>query len=61
MISLGVASLKQLRSAFLRLRGGVAPGTGQLRPEFLITLAEVGEEDDEIWNRVWNNFAMRHI
>ena len=55
-----VYSMKQLRNAFLRLRGGVAPGTGQLRPGFLITLAEVWEEDDEIWNRV-NDFAMRHV
>ena len=32
---------KQLRGAFMRLRGGVAPVTGQLRPAFLIALAEI--------------------
>ena len=55
-----VHSMQTLRDAFLKLRGGVAPGTGQLRPEFLITLAEVWEEDDGIWECV-NNFAMRHV
>ena len=55
-----VHSMQTLRDAFLKLRRGVAPGTGQLQPEFLITLAEVWEEDDSIWECV-NNFAMRHV
>ena len=55
-----VDSMMPLREAFLMLKGGVAPGTGQLRPEFLVTLAEVWEEGINVWEMV-NNFAMRHI
>lgn len=57
---LAVFSMMPLREAFLTLKGGVAPGTGQLRPEFLVTLAEVWEEGTDVWEMV-NNFAMRHI
>ena len=39
-----VDSMMSLREAFLTLREGVAPGTGQLRPEFLVALAEVWNE-----------------
>ena len=41
-----VDSMMSLKEAFLKLKGGVAPGTGQLRPEFLVTLAEVWEEGE---------------
>jgi len=57
---LAVESMISLREAFLALKGGVAPGTGQLRPEFLTTLAEVWEVGTNVWELV-NNFAMRHI
>ena len=57
---LAVDSMYSLREAFLALKGGVAPGTGQLRPEFLTTLAEVWEGGTNVWELV-NNFAMRHI
>ena len=42
------------------MKGGVAPGTGQLRPEFLVTLAEVWEEGSSPWDLV-DSFAMRHV
>ena len=57
---LAVDSMMPLREAFLNIKGGVAPGTGQLRPEFLVMLAEVWEEGTNVWEMV-NNFAMRHI
>ena len=43
-----VYSMKKHSGAFLRRRGGVAPGTEQLRPEFLIAVTVIWEEDDEI-------------
>lgn len=56
-----VDSMMSLKEAFLKLKGGVAPGTGQLRPEFLVTLAEVWEEGEgDAWVTV-DNFAMRHV
>ena len=55
-----VETMMTLREAFLMLKGGVAPGTGQLRPEFLVTLAEVWEVGSNAWEVV-NNFAMRHV
>ena len=56
-----VDSMMSLKEAFLKLKGGVAPGTGQLRPEFLVTLAEVWEEGEgDAWVTV-ENFAMRHV
>ena len=39
-----VDTMRTLRDAWLALKAGVAPGTGQLRPEFLITLAEYWDE-----------------
>ena len=59
---LDVDTMMPLREAFLALKGGVAPGTGQLRPEFLVALAEVWEEGENsnVWELV-DNFAMRHI
>ena len=55
-----VESMMSLREAFLTLKGGVAPGTGQLRPEFLVTLAEVWEDGSNVWDMM-NNFALRHV
>ena len=49
-----------LRNAFLSLKSGVAPGTGQLRPEFLVTLAEVWEVNSSSWDLL-QNFSMRHV
>ena len=43
----------------MSLRGGVAPGTGGLRPEFLTTLAEVWDEKTEIWELI-NHFCMEY-
>ena len=59
---LAVDSMMPLKEAFLTLKGGVAPGTGQLRSEFLVALAEVWEEGENAnaWELV-DNFAMRHI
>ena len=50
----------RLRDSWLALKGGVAPCTGQLRPEFLVTLAEVWEEGSDSWDMV-SSFAMRHV
>ena len=36
-----VSNMKGLRDSLLKLEKGVSPGTGGLRPEYLITLAEV--------------------
>ena len=55
-----VDTMKTLRDSWLALKTGVAPGTGQLRPEFLVTLAEVWEEGSTPWDMV-DSFAMRHI
>ena len=55
-----VDTMKSLRDSWLSLKGGVAPGTGQLRPEFLVTLAEVWDENSDSWDMV-NSFAMRHV
>ena len=55
-----VESMMGLRNNWLELKGGVAPGTGQLRPEFLTTLAECWEEGSQAWELV-NSFAMRHV
>ena len=49
-----------LRDPFLALKAGVAPGTGQLRPEFLVSLAEVWEVDSSSWDLL-QNFSMRHV
>ena len=55
-----VDTMRNMRDSWLALKGGVAPGTGQLRPEFLVTLAEVWEEDSDSWEMV-NSFGMRHV
>ena len=55
-----VDTMRTLRDSFLALKAGVAPGTGQLRPEFLVTLAEVWEEGSSSWDMV-DSFAMRHV
>ena len=55
-----VDTMRTLREPLLALKRGVAPGTGQLRPEFLITLAEVWEEGCSTWDML-DNFAMRHV
>ena len=57
---LAVDTMMTLRDSWLSLKAGVAPGTGQLRPEFLVTLAEVWEEGCSSWDMV-NSFAMRHV
>ena len=55
-----VDTMRTLREPWFALKKGVAPGTGQLRPEFLVTLAEVWEEGCSSWDMV-DNFAMRHV
>ena len=55
-----VDTMRTLREPLLALKRGVAPGTGQLRPEFLVTLAEVWEEGCSSWDML-DNFAMRHV
>ena len=55
-----VESMKTLKDSFLSLSSGVAPGTGQLRPEFLSTLAEVWEEGCTSWEML-QNFSLRYI
>ena len=55
-----VDTMRTLRTSWLALKGGVAPGTGQLRPEFLVTLAEVWEEGCSAWDMV-DSFARRHV
>ena len=54
-----VDSFRGLKFALLSLKGGVAPGTGGLRPEFLTTLAEVWDEKTEIWELI-NHFCMEY-
>ena len=53
-----VPNLKGLRDALLRLDKGVSPGTGGLRPEFLITLAEVMDGDKM---SLLEEFCMRYL
>ena len=55
-----VDTMKTLRDSWLALKAGVAPGTGQLRPEFLVTLAEVWEEGCSSWDMI-ESFALRHV
>ena len=45
-----VVSMKNMRNIFLSLKGGVAAGSGGLRPEYLVTVAEHFEEDDPFWD-----------
>ena len=51
--------MRILRDSWLAFKAGVAPGTGQLRPEFLVTLAEVWEEGCSSWDMI-SSFATRH-
>ena len=53
-------TMRTLRDSWLALKAGVAPGTGQLRPEFLGTLADVWEEGSTAWDMV-DSFARRHV
>ena len=53
-----VENLKGLRESLLSLRKGVSPGTGGLRPEFLITLAEVM---DPTQMSLLEDFGMRYL
>ena len=57
-----VESFRTIQNALMNLKGGVAPGTGGLRPEFLLKLTEVWKEDEhqEIWETV-NYFCMQYI
>jgi hypothetical protein len=55
-----VESMQTLKDSFLSLSSGVAPGTGQLRPEFLSSLAEVWEEGSTSWEML-QNFSLRYI
>ena len=52
--------MRNLSDSWLALKAGVAPGTGQLRPEFLVTLAEVWEEGCSSWDMV-DSFARKHV
>ena len=55
-----VETLQNLRDAFLELQSGVAPGTGQLKPEYLKCLGEVWEEGNPHWNML-EAFALRYV
>lgn len=55
-----IESLSGLRDALINLKRGVAPGSGQFRPEFLITLAEVFQPGDPFW-RCFQDFGMMHL
>jgi len=55
-----VESMQTLKDSFLSLTSGTAPGTGQLRPEFLSSLAEVWEEGSSSWEML-QNFSLRYI
>ena len=57
-----VESFRTIQGALMNLKGGVAPGTGGMRPEFLLKLTEVWKEDEhqEIWETV-NYFCMQYI
>ena len=47
-----VDTMRTVRDSWLALKSGVAPGTGQLRPEFLVTLAEVWDETSDCWELI---------
>ena len=58
-----VESMKTLRDAILSLRHDwpdVAPGSGQLRPEFLKVLEETWEDGDPHWE-LFESFALRCV
>ena len=55
-----VENLKNLRDSFLGLKPGTAPGTGQLRPEYLISLAKTWREDSTHWSNL-ESFSLRYI
>ena len=53
-----VDNLRSLRSRLLSLHPGTAPGSGGFRPEFLIALAELWEDDQM---RLLEEFGMRYL
>ena len=55
-----VESLGRLREAYLALPAGIAPGTGQMRPEFLKTIGEVWEEGSAAWDLL-ESFGLKYV
>ena len=58
-----VDNFNMISGAFYNLKSGVAPGTGGMRPEFLVTLAEVWDEENSninAWDLV-NYFCMQYV
>ena len=55
-----VESMRGLRDVFLNLKGGTAPGTGGMRPEYLVSLAETWEEGHSSWELA-EDFSMNHV
>ena len=55
-----VDTMRTLRDSWLALKAAVAPSTGQLRPEFLVTLAEAWKEGSSSWDMV-ESFVMKHV
>ena len=53
-----VDNLKGLRELLLTLEGGVSPGTGGMRPEFLTCLAEIWNQEDM---SKLEDFGMRYL
>ena len=53
-----VDNLKGLKELLLILEGGVSPGTGGMRPEFLTRLAEIWNEEQM---RKLEDFGMRYL
>ena len=58
-----VDNFNGLSGEFHNLKSGVAPGTGGMRPEFLVSLAEVWDEENSnsnAWDLV-NYFCMQYV
>ena len=53
-----VDNMKGLRESLLQLKGGVAPGSGGLRPEYLVVLAEKMEREEM---DLLEEFGMKYI
>ena len=63
IINVQLDNFNAISGAFYNLKSGVAPGTGGMRPEFLVTLAEVWDEKNsniDPWDLV-NYFCMQYV
>ena len=56
-----VDSMKAIKYAFKNQKQGVSPGTGGLRPEFLVCLAEIWEDEAEDKWELVNFFCMQYV